>query len=140
MARMTGWPAPKGLEKPEVPSICLIGLCFRLVNTSEPFSVEKVERGSGVVAQKILQSPFMTECSRKVAVLLTANIGIASIAPADALTASEFKGAQVRVEIAMASTPRKYAERIMAPRFPGLRTSSMRRMKGERHRWEVKVR
>jgi hypothetical protein len=67
-------------------------------------------------------------------------MGIASIAPAEALTASEFRGAHVRVEVAMASTPRKYAERIIAPRFPGLRTSSMRRMKGERQRWEVKGR
>jgi hypothetical protein len=37
------------------------------------------------------------------------------------------------VLMARASMPRKYALRMMAPRLPGLSTSSMKRMTGRRH-------
>lgn len=44
--------------------------------------------------------------------------GIASAAPAEALRAIWLQGAIWRVGVMMASTPRKYAERAMAPRLP----------------------
>ena len=42
-----------------------------------------------------------------------------SHAPADALIATGLRGALLRVEMTTASTPRKKAERRIAPRLPG---------------------
>lgn len=49
----------------------------------------------------------------------TEKMGRVSHAPAEALRATGDKGAEFRVEIARASTPRKKAVRRMAPRLPG---------------------
>lgn len=42
-----------------------------------------------------------------------------SAAPADAFRVTGLNGAQLRLEIAMASTPKKYAVRSIPPRLPG---------------------
>lgn len=48
-----------------------------------------------------------------------------SAAPADDLSATGLSGAESRLEMAMASTPKRKAERMIAPRLPGSRWVGM---------------
>lgn len=50
---------------------------------------------------------------------LTLRNGRDSAAPAEALSTTGLSGAVARLEMAMASTPNRKAERMMAPRLPG---------------------
>lgn len=82
----------------------------------------------GTAAKKL--HPFSTLARTTLSLRPCSSIGRNSAAPADALSATEDRGAQLRADSETAVTPRKYALLMIAPRLPGSRMSSRRRMKG----------
>lgn len=72
----------------------------------------------GSSAAKVFH-PFKRDSAIKSAGLSTLSKGRDSAAPAEALSVTALSGAVARLQTAMASTPMRKAERMMAPRFPG---------------------
>ena len=82
--------------------------------------------GPGATAAYTFQ-PFALDVSRNLAGLLIASSGRHSDAPEEALSATGDRGALLRFAMATASTPRKKAVRMIAPRFPGSSYSAVRK-------------
>jgi hypothetical protein len=77
-----------------------------------------VDEAGGTEALAYILHPALELLPRNSDASPTLKMGMASAAPAEALSAMWLQGAVWRVGVTIASTPRKYAERAVAPRLP----------------------